>query len=282
MSDITGFWIGYAVSLFIQLIVWSGIVYLLFTSLSKQIKRSPYEKILKFLFVPLTFFIIKMSQGVLFFTWNNGQFIWGSCIILLFTAADLFLKAEKRQEIRIWWEGLGNFDYMLIGLAAGLALYTSLLMVIGLFTGWEIILLIFPIIWFVFLGCLQTRNGYYSRKGRRNAVKQEKESRCFLLFFCKLMIIFSCLMTLSVQFMRPLGWGLLLFDVIVLAVAVIVPLYVKLNKETILRQFLFKHAGAEYGLLFLSSVIINFIYSDETRFVLRAIGGYMGGLPDFI
>ncbi len=272
MSNITGFWIGYAVSLFIQLIVWSGIVYLSFTSLSQQIKRSPYEKILKFLFVPLTFFIIKMSQGVLFFTWNNGQFIWGGCIILLFTAADLFLKAERRQEIRIWWEGLGNFDYMLIGLAAGLALYTSLLMVIGLFTGREILLLIFPIIWFVFLGCLQTRNGYYLQNGN---------SRGFLLFFYKLMIIFSCLMTLAVQFMRPLGWDLLLFDVIVLAVAVVVPLYAKLNKETILRQFLFKHAGAGYGLLFLSSIIINFIYSDEVLLVLRAIGGYMGGLPDF-
>ncbi|MBS4772967.1 MAG: hypothetical protein KHX55_01670 [Proteobacteria bacterium] len=273
MSDITGFWIGYGFSLLTQIMIWSGIVYLLFNSLNRQIKLLPNEKILMFLFIPLIFFIIKMSQDVFFFKWNSNQFIWGSCIILLFTATDLFVKIRQRPKSWNWWEGLGKFDYMLIGLAVGSALYTSVLMAAGLFTGWEIILLIFPIIWFVFLGCLQTRNEYYRQTDNGNSAKQEKESRRFLLFFCKLMTVFSCLVTLAVQFMRPLGLGLLLFDVIILTVAVIVPLYAKLNKKI-------NYARAGYGLLFLASVAMNFIYSSEALLVLRAIGGYVGALPD--
>ncbi|MBS4772968.1 MAG: hypothetical protein KHX55_01675 [Proteobacteria bacterium] len=273
MAFKVGFWIGYGIALVIQVMIWSGIVYLLFNSLNQQIKRSPYEKILKILFVPMILFIVRMSHEFFYLPWNSSQFIWGSCIILLFTIADLFVKIRQRQKSLMWWEELGNFDYVLIGILAGSTLYASALMFISFHTGLGIILVMFPTAWFVFLGCLQTRNEHYLQNDGSNSAKREKESRRFLSFFYKLMTVFSCLVTLAVQFMQPLGLGLLLFDMIVLAIAVIVPLYAKLNKKI-------NHAGAGYSLLFLASVAMNFIYSNEALLVLRAIGGYVGALPD--
>ncbi len=270
-------WFGYGIALVIQIIIWSGIVYLLFNSLNQQIKRSSYVKFFEFLYIPLIFFIIKMSREFFYLPWNSCQFIWGSCIILLFTAADLMSKAEKRQRTRIWWKELGKFDYMLIGILAGSTLYAATLMFINFSTGLGIILIMFPTAWFVFLGCLQTRNEYYSRDNGKDAA-QEKEITRFLSFFYKLLMCFFCLIVLSVQFVKPFGFALLLFDVMVIAVLTVVPLHAKLNKGKNYWQFVLKNAKTEYWLLFLSSVIMCLIYSDEVLLVLRAIGNYTGML----
>lgn len=274
-------WFGYGIALVIQIIIWSGIVYLLFNSLNQQIKRSSHVNFFKFLYIPLIFFIIKMSREFFYLPWNSCQFAWGSCIILLFTAADLMLKAEKRQGTRIWWKELGKFDYMLIGILAGSTLYAAALMFINFSTGLGIILIMFPTAWFVFLGCLQARNEYYSRDNGKDAA-QEKEITRFLSFFHKLLMFFFCLIALVVQFVKPFSFGLLLFDVMVIAVLAVMPLYAKLNKGINYRQFVLKNAKTEYWLLFLSSVIMILIYSDEVLLVLRAIGNYTGILFNLV
>lgn len=277
-----GFWIGYGLSLFTQIIVWSGIIYLLFNSLNQQTRRSTYGRFINILFIPLIFFIIKMSKNVFFFTWHDYQFIWGSCIILLFTAIDLVLKMGLQHKSRIWWEELGKFDYMLIGILAGSMLYASVLMVISFHTGFRIIEVMFPTAWFMFLGCLQTRNECYRQNDGDDSAKRGKESRRFLSFFYKLVTVFSCLITLTIQFINPFSFGLLLFDAIIITVLVIAPLYAKLSKKTKLQQLLLKNVKAGYWLLFLSSVVMNFIYLDKALLVLRAIGGYVDGLPDLV